>query len=365
MSVIKIVCQNCGAKYQLPESFHADKAKCKACGTAIDVAVQRDAAAAPAAAPSTQPARAKAKPATAKAKPAEARAAAEPRRAKAAGSSPRSRRARGGDDADPESGGERRGRRSERRPSKKGMSPGLIGGILGGIAVLVVGGIFLFGGGKDEVDPDTQTDVAGAGKTTDPKSDPAAQGTEPETPKPDAGTPVDVAGTDQPDPKEAVQPKPPADTPKKDALESTADVFDPSTLEALSYPDEIAQEKRDEVESLLDEAIDGGLSGTRAKRALEAIGFPALFGIVNRLRTFEYTTHDGLMSAWEFNRLLETITQGTNAGFRLPNDEPSLEDMDWNAQTVKAWQRFLGGYTTEESFKAFLKKKDETLRKNN
>ena len=48
MSVLAIACDNCGAKYRLPESFSGDKAKCQKCGSVIDVAAQRKAAAAPA-----------------------------------------------------------------------------------------------------------------------------------------------------------------------------------------------------------------------------------------------------------------------------------------------------------------------------
>ena len=49
MSLIPIVCANCGAKYRLPETFKSDHAKCKKCGAVIDVAGQRDVAPEPAA----------------------------------------------------------------------------------------------------------------------------------------------------------------------------------------------------------------------------------------------------------------------------------------------------------------------------
>ncbi|MCA8973105.1 MAG: TIGR00266 family protein, partial [Planctomycetes bacterium] len=44
MSTIQITCDNCGAKYKLPESFSSPKAKCQKCGSVIDVASQRDVA---------------------------------------------------------------------------------------------------------------------------------------------------------------------------------------------------------------------------------------------------------------------------------------------------------------------------------
>ena len=40
MSVIPIVCVNCGAKYKLPPTFKGTQAKCQKCGSIIDVAKQ-------------------------------------------------------------------------------------------------------------------------------------------------------------------------------------------------------------------------------------------------------------------------------------------------------------------------------------
>ena len=43
MAHLAIQCQNCGAKYKLPETFAGDFAKCKACGSKIDVKAARSA----------------------------------------------------------------------------------------------------------------------------------------------------------------------------------------------------------------------------------------------------------------------------------------------------------------------------------
>ena len=45
MNPIAVQCANCGAKYKLPETFAGDKAKCKACGSAIDVKSARSSSA--------------------------------------------------------------------------------------------------------------------------------------------------------------------------------------------------------------------------------------------------------------------------------------------------------------------------------
>ena len=44
MSAIPIVCDNCGARWRLPDNFAAAQSKCRDCGSAIDVARQRTAA---------------------------------------------------------------------------------------------------------------------------------------------------------------------------------------------------------------------------------------------------------------------------------------------------------------------------------
>ncbi|MFN9758232.1 MAG: TIGR00266 family protein, partial [Planctomycetota bacterium] len=56
MTVYQIACDNCGAKYKLPETFAGKQAKCQKCGSVIEVQKQREAASAAAAAPAAKPA---------------------------------------------------------------------------------------------------------------------------------------------------------------------------------------------------------------------------------------------------------------------------------------------------------------------
>ncbi|MGB3966925.1 MAG: MJ0042-type zinc finger domain-containing protein, partial [Planctomycetota bacterium] len=51
MTALSITCDNCGAKYKLPESFTGAQAKCQKCGSVIDVQKQRAATGAAAATP--------------------------------------------------------------------------------------------------------------------------------------------------------------------------------------------------------------------------------------------------------------------------------------------------------------------------
>jgi hypothetical protein len=43
MATPLIICDNCGAKWRLPENFTGAQSKCRQCGSAIDVARQRNA----------------------------------------------------------------------------------------------------------------------------------------------------------------------------------------------------------------------------------------------------------------------------------------------------------------------------------
>lgn len=403
MSELHIVCQNCGAKYKLPESFQGDKAKCKACGATIDVAAQRQAAAsAPAAAvkPAAEPKPAAAKAAAPKAetakpasvKPASAKARPAEARAKPAEARPRRGAAAAAATADEDSNSTARGGRSRRgaeKPAKKGgMNPLVLGGSLAGIAVVVVVLVFVLGGGDDKAgqgateegkvaqnDPaapaaGAQTAgsqaagsqvagsaAAGAGKPAEASSEKPAETPAEKPADANAEKPAESAA-EKPAEKPAAKP---AEKPKPAVKEITSksEVFDPKTLEPLSYPESIPQARRDELESLVAD-IDGTASraAKNAKNQLREAGWQALFGLVNRLRNLDYTTADGTRDGYELNQLLSTILDGTNVGFRpLQGDEPPLNDMDFNARTVSAWQRMLAQFPDEEAFKTWKKNK--------
>jgi len=115
--LLPIVCDNCGAKYKLPESFTGSQSKCQKCGSVIAVDAQRQQASTASAA---------ARPATG-AKPAVARSAEAPRPAeRAAGKSTRSESpgARSG------AGRDRAGRARREAPAKKSKTPLIVGGIV-------------------------------------------------------------------------------------------------------------------------------------------------------------------------------------------------------------------------------------------
>ncbi len=367
MSVLQIVCQNCGAKYKLPESFQGDKAKCKACGAVIDVAAQRGGGtpAAPSKPASAKPAAVK--PASAKpaaARPARAAAGSRSGSSKAAtgaASGGTSRRAAGatGSARSGRAAGGRRGA-ADAEPKKKGNPALLIGWVI--VVVAIVVGI-LMSGGDDPKPNETQTAqgaetakaAEGNGGGNAAK---AAENTPPENTSATEPTPAVESTTPPADetPKEVPAPKPePAKStpaPAKTEITTRADVYDPKTLDPLEYPAEVDAALQSEIGELLQDMADGGVSGIRAKGRLEEIGWPALFGIINHLRTIDYFDSSESMSAYELNRLLEAMAVGINVGYRPPQigEEQSLEDVDWNAKTVKAWIRLPTKYPTPEDF---------------
>ena len=394
MSALAITCDNCGAKYRLPESFSADKAKCQKCGSVIDVAAQRKAAAAtptmpaiPASAPTprSQPTRAKDK--------AEA-----PRR---------TARTTSAVAAEPKAA---RGRKepAERAP-KKNNTMLLAGGGIAALAIVAVI-VVLASGGKDkpagtEVAQATAASAAVANQepaasTTSPTPAPAeakatpvaaeaaASKPAPETAeasmttqdkKPAAAKPADtkpaadakpVEPKAEPTPaaKEEAQKQAEAEAKPSGEIKerweankttSLADVYKPSVLGDVSWPAECEQAQKDEIVSLIEDVCGGGKPGIAAKPKLEKIGYYAIFGLVDRLRKLDYSSGDDQMTAWELNKLIETIASGMNAGFVAVEAGGDLDPRkaDHNARTNVAWDRLLTKFQSKADFDTWRKER--------
>ena len=111
-ALIQIVCDNCGAKYKLPETFTGSQSKCQKCGSVIAVDAQRQQSGAASAA---------ARPA-AGAKPAVARSQAPPPTNERASRMARSERA-----SSPARDSNRGGRNRRDQPAKKSKTPWILG----------------------------------------------------------------------------------------------------------------------------------------------------------------------------------------------------------------------------------------------
>ncbi|MHC5064438.1 MAG: zinc ribbon domain-containing protein [Planctomycetota bacterium] len=414
MAATQIVCTNCGAKYRIPETFKGNRAKCKACGTVIDVAAQR--AAEPAQeAGEERPAPAAAKPAAAKpaaARPASARPAStrSSRTAKKADAKPvpsRSRRkpAASDESEDSESGTVRRPRRagassgsgrgssrgSARSSSRRGRAAAeekqgnkamLIGGAVLVLALAVVGVIFFMGGdeepaGEKVAGADSETmnanmaDSAAANQAEAPAETPPGEATEG---KPAEGEPVEAAGEEKSaDPAEASseetkEPEKAAEPAKEtkparkkgEPITDPSQVFNPKTeLDPMPWPADVTDEEKAIIDELISDLATGGRAGIEAKKKLEAMGHKPLAAIFNALREKDYMDSFDSMDAWELNKFMETTTKGANVPFRPVNigEEVPLETADWNARIVKVWVSFVSHYSSAENWDKLMEKR--------
>ncbi|MBK8100098.1 MAG: hypothetical protein IPK26_23595 [Planctomycetes bacterium] len=380
MSALQIVCDNCGAKYRLPETFAGDKAKCKQCGSVIDVAAQRGGATAAAAAPA----------APAAARPAAARPAQErPARAESRSETRGERPARGkrGEDGDAKEGrGERRGR-GEREEKKKSAMP-LIAAAIAVAAIAVVAVVMFTRGDGDKKSTDTAQGNTPAASTPNPSNEPAtgkpadagkpAEATAPkgDARPADATTPAPTPEVKQPDPTPTPAAKiddpKPAETPKADTPKATApgdkwqnskittmdQVFDPKAgTTPIAWPAEVGEADQKKITDLLEDVRGGGKAAIAAKRELSAIGFHAIVGMANMLREIDYKNGDEAFIAWELNKLLEEMCEGLNVGFVTvdPGEDMDPRKADWNAKTAKAWNTQVARWQNEATFKDAMK----------
>jgi hypothetical protein len=398
MTVLQITCDNCGAKYKLPETFTGSQAKCQKCGSVIDVQKQRAAAGSgtAASAPAAAKPAAAARPAIDRSKqaptPAPSSKRVEPSKRSEAASASGRRGAKAGDEG---SGGSGKRERGE-RPAKKSNSMPLI---LSGVGLLVIGvAAFLVFGGSGK--PSTQTSAdnkatpAAAG-TPDPKpATPAPEANKPEAAKPDAkpdAGKTEPAKAETPpagganasnaeatkteptktEPAEASAPAVP-DAPTrvkrpwekmKNPPQSMDQVADPKAYGEVQWPAGIDAAKKAEVQELAETAAtDTGLKGSRAQKKLEQMGYPAMFAIVERLRLFDYKAAEDSMIAFSLNKSLEQITGGLNARFEPVEATETLvpAKAEWNTRSVRGWLDLLAKFPDEETFK---KTKADLLKK--
>ena len=387
MPLLQIVCDNCGVKYRLPETFTGSSAKCKQCGSSIDVAAQRNSAAQPVAAA---------------ARPASARPAS-PRSAPKASGSPRTATRQPS---------EARAPREPQEAPAKSNKPLIFGGI-GAAAAVVVVAVLMMGGGDKEPKKSAKLPVAEASakpaesKPTpvaavakkkpgadDGPSSPLAAAAKPGSPGAKAPAPQDK-GNPKASPVNAPAAKPasaPASAPasggkpvkdalaeereklvlkdldawQKIAIKSLDQVLDvQKATKPLAYPDEITVVQQKALADLFTEAKDGG-GGARTGRALrkmEAMGFPALFFLINTLREINYRDYDSLVMANQLNMTLSNLTLGINTGFVPVEAGPDSGKLDpriaqWDALTVERWiAGALAQWPTKAKFDEYIVKR--------
>ncbi len=385
MSDLTIVCDNCGAKYRLPASFSGDKAKCKQCGSAIDVAAQKTAAAAPAKTPAQKPAVAAAPAATRSSRSSSTDADKPGRSTRAGKGADESRGRRGKKDADGESGSSR-----GERPVKKNNAMLFVGGGIGALALVAV--IVALGSGKKNAAQATDQakieQSKAADKTAEAKTQPLVETPPPVNPV--AATPAvadaakapaaaDAKAPPAPDGKATEAPtapkpaeasangktdKTPAESPTGGAPQRNSDrnktasmeaVFDPKTLGEVTWPSDVTAEQKTEIRGLMQDILDQGRASIVAKPKVVKFGYTAIFGIVEQLRQLDYRSTDGHMTAFELNKLLQEICAGMNTGFEAVNIGDTLKPnvADWNAQTNRAWAQLLLKFPSKDAFETW------------
>lgn len=396
MSDALIVCENCGKKFRLPETYKSPKAKCTQCGSAIDVAGQRAAASAPAAKPTPAPAPRTEPPKPAPARPPAAKpAAARPAAAAPASSERTARRAtatgsggatgrRGAKADEGEGGSGRRGRGDA--AAKKSQMPLILGA--GGVVVLVAAGFLLLSGGdKPKPAPAAQPVAATepAAKPTEApapaaeqpaaaQAAPAAAATKPVEPVPAAPAPVAKVEETKPTAEPTPEASKPAAEEKKPEAKVSADnwmnskvtsmdqVFDPKKeTDEVVWAAYIQDADKTEIMAQLDIIRDGGVKSAGAKTKLEKMGHKATYGIISRLREVDYKDSFDAMYGWELNKVLETITGGMNVGYApvLVGEDMDPRKADWNARTAKAWLALPRQFETQEAFDEMVRKRRE------
>ena len=347
MTVIPITCDNCGAKYKLPESFKGHQAKCQKCGSVIDVAMQRSAPAESGGpTPVLLPAAA-ARPAIDRSKmewpPSPAAAVIK------APSQPATAPARTGQRRGVEADeGGHRGRPGEK---KNNMVPLAIGAI-GLVAIVFVAFVMLGGDDKPATGNTAQTDATAkspAAPTGKPGTKPTEQAAAPNAPAKTAQAPAGSTG-----------PRKPWENIK--GITSLADVSDPRSFPEVVWPASIDDAKKTEVRRLCDEVQRGGATGTRAKQRLGELRFEAMFAVVEKLRDLDYRLPEDSMAALEFNKLLEEVTGGLSAGFAAVEAGERIDPRkaEYNTLTVGKWRNVLADMRDAE---AFEKRRAERLKK--
>ena len=131
MTALQIHCDNCGAKYRLPENFTGAQSKCQKCGSVIDVAKQRASADAPA---GTMPAAAARPASAARLAVDRSKEAPKPVERRPTRTETSSRAASTAGDGDRRRSGRGRGE----RPAKKGSAMKFVIGGVGLLAIIVV-----------------------------------------------------------------------------------------------------------------------------------------------------------------------------------------------------------------------------------
>ena len=355
-------CASCGAKYRVPATFQADKAKCKSCGGVVELGpVQSSdggAAAEPKPAAKPVPARkpqpkpaakpapkpAAAKPAAAKPKPAAkpaARPAAPKKDSVREAAEAAADRVRGAGRKKPAaaSSGAGAGKRSPSRSSRgrggksrRSREPKKSNtGMLVGVALIVIalggGAWFFMNQGSDE----TQAAENDQASVTTPTDDLTTE----ETPLDDETT----GAEDEPEADPEPEPEPEPEEPEPAKPKEVVDDIDllAEFEDELPLP-ETSQADFDEMKQWMATFIDpvAGAAGNRARKKLLDKSKEAFPVILNAFKRVDFSTEEGYRTGDLIQRLLQDICNGNNFDWKYGYE---TADVVFNKKVVRAWHK--------------------------
>ncbi|MCB9878228.1 MAG: hypothetical protein H6835_11575 [Planctomycetes bacterium] len=124
-------------------------------------------------------------------------------------------------------------------------------------------------------------------------------------------------------------------------------------LPAVPWPvsiDEAVRAQARELAGKLDPT--GGKAHVEAQEALEQLGYPALFAILERLRELDYRDADDAAFGFQLNQLLERVTGGLNTRYAPVEADEQIPPAkaQWNAKTVLTWSQLFSLWPDEAAF---------------
>jgi hypothetical protein len=252
--------------------------------------------------------------------------------------------------------------------------------LLAGLGLVVVVGVVVMmlpGGKKPTADTVGKTDPAAtapqpAAVADSPAGKPADAPAATEAAAPKATTPPpEPKLVEAPKPAEATPPPPPVDADPnrikqpwelmKNPPTAMDQVTDPKSYGEVKWPDATDDGKKKEIRDLAADVRGGGKAGMGAKLKLKALGYEAMFGIVEQLQQLDYKSADDTMTGGEFHELLEDITAGFQANFSRAEATEVIvpAKAEWNSRRVKAWMDILAKYPTKAEFVEDKRKRAE------
>ena len=347
MALLPVQCQNCGAKYKIPETFQSDSAKCKACGSVIDVKAARDGAGDAASEPAgksiggtRKPRQTAAAGRSARRRGGDDEVEAKPKRSARRAGTLTSRRGRGRHEEDDDEAEE--GRRS-RYEKKKDNTP-LIAGVVGlGLAVVALILYLIWDSGEKPV---TDNDKLVAAKTDENQKagDAATKETEKAAAEAAAKKAAEAEAAKEAAAKKKARSRPKTKRQlaikKEEDVKSPSDVFKPSSaLQPLPKPESLSDDDVKEIQALIAEIRGSGLPSIRAATALKEKGVVMIPIAVNEILKLDFTKPADNSYCYRLTEVIRAFIESDYFGFEqvLAVEDDEFDFVQGHRNASKVW----------------------------